>query len=157
MTHTAGGSQGGQESGECGYYHLRHELYDVVLLHRCLLMFLRVKLFVDYVVSQLVEAASAFDCRIAGCGATFLSGHCFDEQRPLPLCEALHPAQAGPAADVADVPFRIVFGGRCPASDDVLHTDGVVPLGVSAEDTAGCPDAPLHGDEADERPLLPSP
>ena len=82
-----------------------------------------------------------------------MAGHCADKGWPVGFCEALHPAEACPAADVADVAAGVVLAWRCPARDDVCDAVQVVLPVVGAEQTEGCANAPFYAFELDELPV----
>ena len=99
---------------------------------------------------KFVECEGSCQGGVAERQAAFLAGHCFDEDGPVGFREPLPSAVTRPAADVIDVAFRIVFGRRCPAGDDVADATKVVLAGIGAEDAEGGSEAPLHSLEPDE-------
>ena len=98
----------------------------------------------------MIDVEGSLELFVGEFNARFLSSHRLDECWPVGLREALHAAEACPAADVADVMCRAVLGGRCPAHDDVGDAVQLVLVPVGAEQAEGRAYAPLHALELAE-------
>lgn len=159
MAHAAGGADCGEGSGCCGNHDAEEDLPEGVLFHVSFFyrqsiigLYFRPACPIEVMVSRIkfVEGEGSCQGGVAERQATLLACHCFDEDGPVGLRQPLHSAVARPVADVIDVAFRIVFGRRCPAGDDVANATKVVLAGIGAEDAEGGSEAPLHSLEPDE-------
>ena len=100
----------------------------------------------------LVEGIALLDLVLIEDYSAFLAGHCPDQAGPLCLCQAFVASETGPLADVTDVPFSVILGGRSPAGNDVANAIQFVLRGVCAKQNESSAKAPFHRFEADKRP-----
>ena len=150
VTHAGSGSHSGQSRRQDAHNEL-DDCFPSFLFHGFFIQFLifNFSLLIFHFRAS-IEAESCKDYALVELCSCFLSSHRLDECWPVGLREALHAAEACPAADVADVLCRAVLGGRCPAHDDVSDAVQLVLVPEGAKQAEGCAKSPLHALELAE-------
>ena len=105
----------------------------------------------------LVEGIALLDLVLIEDYAAFLAGHCLDQTRPFGFCQTFVASETSPKTDIPDVPFGVVFGGRCPSRNDVPDAVQFVLCGVGMEQHKSGSKAIFDGFEADKQPPSISP
>ena len=101
----------------------------------------------------LVEGKALLDLFLIEDYAAFLAGHCPDQAGPFGFCQTFVASETSPLADVTDVPFGVIFGGRSPAGNDVANAVGMVLCGIGAKEHKSGSKAVFDGFELHEPPL----
>ena len=91
------------------------------------------QMFLLFMVVRFIKFITSVDYLLIKKDSAFLPCHCSYEPRPVLFCESLQASVASPEADISDVSFCVVLGGRCPSADDVADAVGVVLAGIGAE------------------------
>ena len=98
----------------------------------------------------LVEGKALLDYVLIEDYSAFLAGHCSDKFGPFFFCQAFVASKTSPLADVTNVPFCVILGGRSPAGNDVANTVQFVLRGIGAEQNKSGSKAPFDGPKLDE-------
>ena len=114
------------------------------------------QMFLLFMVVRFIKFITSVDYFLIKKDSAFLPCHCSYEPRPVLFCESLQASVASPEADIPDVSFCVVLGGRSPSADDVADAVGMVFRGVCAEQDKCGSNAPFKTGELHEnRPPSP--